>query len=133
MSGNKLASVKEKKPSAADRTVSLFQEPQIEAPQDEEKSERQTLEESTAEGQERAGAFLGQSWATKFFGIPEPHGNQYRVSFKDHHYYLEKLSKLPGMALAHGYTGLMVHENDLLPMVTVLVQAVRDKQAKEAK
>ncbi len=120
--------MKKPKRSAEDRTIRMFQEPQIEAPEDEEKLNRVSMDEDS--NRLRENAFLGQEWTTKYFGTPEATGNEYRVSFKGHHYYLERLAKLPDGKESHGYTGLMVHENDLLPMVQVLVQAVRERQKK---
>ena len=80
----------------------------------------------------RWNAFQGQEWTTKYFGKPEATGNEYRVSHRGEHYYLEALHKLPNGKEAHGYSGVMVHENDLFNMVAVLVQAVREKQKREA-
>jgi hypothetical protein len=124
--------MKTKKPSAADRTISIFAapaEPTIEVLEEEEKGERVPLEEDT--NRLRNNAFLAQEWTTKAFGEPDAEGNEYRVSHKGSHYYLETLHKLPGGKTAHGYSGLMVHERDLYAVVTVLVQAVREKQKNE--
>ena len=101
----------------------------IEVVEEKEKAERVPLEEDV--DRLRASAFTGQEWATKYFGLPEAEGNEYRVSKKGQHYYLETLHKFSGKS-AHGYSGLMVHERDLYNLVKVLVQAVREKQASEA-
>ncbi len=124
------------KPSAVDRTVGMFPEPTpidqrpIEAVDDDERGERVPMEEDV--NRLRDQAFRVQEWTTKNFGIPEADGNEYRISRKGQHYYLEMLHKTPGTPTAYGYTGLMVHERDLYNMVACLVRAVRDKQASES-
>ncbi len=122
-----------KKPTAADRTVNMFEvaRPEvIEAVDDDEKAERLPMEQDADRIRDKA--FAGQEWASKFFGLPEAEGNEYRVSLKGGHYYLETLHKLPGGKTAHGYSGLMVHERDLYAVVRVLVEAVKAKQKKES-
>lgn len=129
---------KTKKPSAADRTVSMFAAPipttlderAVEVIEDDEKAERVPMELEV--DQFRAQAFQGQEWTTRAFGNLDAPGNEYRVSHKGTFYYVETLAKQPGSASAYGYVGLMVHERDLFALTTVLVQAVRDKQAKDA-
>lgn len=128
--------MKPKKPTAADRTVSMFtgQTPIEERPievieEAPHEGERVTMEQDA--DRMRSVAFQGQEWATKAFGEPDAEGNEYRVSFKGSHYYLECLAKTPGARSAYGYVGLMVHERDLLNLTKVMVQAVRDKQAKD--
>ncbi len=123
-----------KKPSAASRTVDMFaQPPPMDARPIEvvegEQHERVPLEDDV--DNLRAEAFKVQAWSTAAFGSPEAAGNEYRVSFKDPHYYVETLAKTPGTRGAYGYVGLMVHERDLLNLTKVLVQAVRDKQNKD--
>jgi len=129
--------MKPKKPSAADRTISMFgaqpttiDERPIEVLEAEPNEARVPLEQDV--DRLRENAFLGQEWTTKAFGAPDAAGNEYRVSRKGQHYYLETLAKTPGTSGAYGYVGLMVHERDLYNMVSVLVQAVRDKQKREA-
>ncbi len=129
---------KPKKHTAADRTIGMFTGhttvEEVVAPEvveDDEKADRVPLDQDA--DRLRDNAFRGQEWTTKYFGSPEATGNEYRVSKKGSHYYLETLHRLPGAASVHGYTGVMVHEGDLFNVVTVLVQAVRDKQAREAK
>jgi hypothetical protein len=122
--------VKPKKPSAADRTISMFgapapiEERPVEVVEsDVHEGERKTLAEDA--DRLRGVAFQGQEWTTKLFGKPDAPGNQYRVTLKGEHYYVE--------ALDHArYVGLMIDKRDLYNLVTVLVQAVRDKQAREA-
>ncbi len=123
------------KPSAADRTVDMFavipqQERPIEAVEAEEKGERTTLE--TGADEMRAKAFAGQEWATKYFGKPDATGNEYRVSLQNGVYCVEALHKKPDGTMAYGYTGVMVHENDLYNLVRVLVEAVKEKQKRDA-
>ncbi len=129
---------KTKKPSAADRTVNMFtgQAPIDERPvevieDDPHQGERVPLEQDV--DRLRAQAFQGQEWTTKAFGMHEAPANEFRVSLKGAHYYVETLAKTPGTPNAYGYTGVMVHERDLYNFVTVLVQAVRAKQSKEQK
>ena len=123
-----------KKPSAADRTISMFgapvpvQELPV-VPEAEETKERVPLEQDVDNLRDRA--FKGQEWTTAAFGIPDADGNQYRCSLMGGHYYLETLAK-QGSKPAYGYVGLMVHERDLYAVTQVLVQAVRDKQKKES-
>ena len=120
-----------KKPSAADRTVDMFTPAPIvvEHEAEEEKHERVTLEEDANRMRDKA--FTVQDWTTKLFGIPEATGNEFRVSLKGSHYYVETLAKTPGTASAYGYTGVMVHERDLFNLATVIVAAVRAKQERE--
>lgn len=127
---------KVKKPSAADRTLGMFGNP----PPVEER-EVEVLEEAAKEGERvsfeedadrmRLVAFKGLEWTTKYFGSFDAEGNEYRVSHRGQHYYLETILKEVGKPTAYGYTGLMVHERDLMPLTKVLVEAVRAKQAKE--
>lgn len=123
-----------KKPSAASRTIDMFggppKEATIEVIEDDEKGERKPLEDDA--DRLRENAFKGQEWTTAAFGKPEATGNEYRVSHKGEHYYLETLHKLPGGKTAHGYSGLMVHDRDLYNLVRVLVEAVKEKQKREA-
>ena len=126
-----------KKSSAADRTVSLFgaqpttpEERPIEVVEDETKADRVSMEESANDLRDRA--LKVQEWATAAFGSPDAQGNEYRVSHKGQFYYLETLAKRPGMASAYGYVGVVLHERDLLAATQVLVQAVREKQARDA-
>lgn len=129
---------KAKKPSAADRTMGLFGQP----PAIEER-EIEVLEPETKDGERvdveddvdrlRGKAFAGQEWASKYFGKHEAPGNEYRVTHKGDFYYLETVMKEVGKPTAYGYTGVMVHNQDLYELVKVLVQAVRAKQASEAK
>lgn len=118
------------KPSAADRTIDLFQAPVLPAePEDkEELGTRQSLEEDV--DRLRENAFKGQEWTTEAFGKVEATGNEYRISHKGQHYYLETLHKIPGAKESHAYSGLMVHDSDLLKVATVIVAAVRAKQGK---
>lgn len=122
-----------KKPSAATRTIDMFapvraqDEREIEVLAPEEKGERTTVEEDADRMRETA--FKGQEWTTKYFGSVVAPGNEYRLSLRGQYYYLETILKEQGKPLAYGYTGLMVHERDLLEMTKVLVAAVRAKQA----
>ncbi len=128
--------MKTKKPSAADRTVSMFaahvpiDERPVEVIDDEvHEGQRVPLEQDVDRLREQA--FLGQEWTTKAFGIPNAEGNDYRVSKRGQHYYLETLSRVPGVPAAYGYVGVMLHERDLFAATAVLVQAVRDKQKRD--
>ncbi len=125
-----------KKPSAADRTVSLFgaqpttiDERPIEIVEDDAKAERIPMELEV--DRFRASAFQGQEWTTSAFGSFDAPGNEYRVSHKGSFYYLETLAKEPGGKTSYGYVGLMVHDRDLFALTATLVQAVRDKQKRE--
>lgn len=128
--------MKPRKPTASDRTVSMFtgQTPVEERPievieEEPHEGARVTLEQDA--NRLRDMAFQGQEWTSKAFGEPDADGNTYRVSHKGVHYYVETLAKAPGTAGAYGYVGLMVHDRDLLNLTKVMVQAVRDKQARE--
>lgn len=119
-----------KKPSAADRTVQMFQEPVPEFVEGEEKGERVTIEQDA--DRLRDVAFKGQEWAFRTFGAADSDANDYRVSFKDDHYYVEELRKEPGKKEAYGYTGIMVHKRNLLNLTATLVLAARaQKEAKK--
>lgn len=126
--------MKPRKPSAADRTMGLFGSPpaiderEIEVIEEETKAGERVPVELDAD-RARAVAFKGQEWTSKYFGSFEAPGNEYRVSKKGPYYYLETILKEPGKPTAYGYTGLMVHERDLMGMTKVLVAAVRAKQA----
>jgi hypothetical protein len=125
------------KPSAASRTVDMFA-----APKPIEERPVEVIENDAHEGERlpleqdvdrfRDSAFKVQEWTTKAFGQPDAPGNEYRVSRKGLHYLVETLAKTPGSATAYGYVGVMVHERDLYAFVSVLVQAVREKQKREA-
>ncbi len=118
------------KPSALLRTIDLFAEP---APVVEERSEiegeRLPIEQDV--DRMRDNAFKGQEWTSKYFARLDAPGSEYRVSHKGDYYYVESVMKTQGGATAYGYTGIMVHASDLLNLTQVLVQAVRDKQAKD--
>lgn len=130
--------MKPKKPSAADRTVSMFGA----QPTTIDERPIEVIEEEGHEGERipmelevdkfRAQAFQGQEWTTAAFGHLDAPGNEYRVSHKGTFYYVETLGKEAGASCSR-YVGLMVHDRDLYALTTVLVQAVRDKQAREAK
>ncbi len=113
-----------KKPSAADRTVDMFApkaEPVPEVIQDDAKDGRLPTYEEADRCRERA--FEVQEWTTKCFGIPEEKGNQFRMTHRGEHYYVETVSN-------SRYVGLMVHERDLLALTTVMVNAVRARGGK---
>lgn len=124
-----------KKSSAADRTIGMFDSPppeqKPEAMEEEEKAERKSLDNDVNRMRDKA--FSVQEWSTAFFGKPEADGNQFRVSYKNRHYYVEKLHRFAGKMESHGYTGIMVQEEDLLSLTKVLVEAVREKQKRDAK
>jgi len=131
----KTPTAKGKKPSAAERTIDMFSAPAatidqrpVEVVAEEEKAERVPLEQDV--DRLRNTAFTYQQWTTKAFGEPDAEGNQYRVSYRSPHYYLEALVK-QGNRPAYGYSGYMVHERDLYSVTQVLVQAVREKQKRE--
>ena len=123
-----------KKPSAADRTISMFgapvpvQELPV-VPEAEETKDRVPLEQDVDNLRERA--FRCQEWTTAAFGIPDADGDQYRVTLLNGHYYVETVRKEAGKP-AYGYAGVMVHERNLYALTQVLVQAVREKQKKES-
>ncbi len=127
------------KPSAADRTISLFGSPQasgsepereIEVIADDVKDgERKTLEEDA--DRLRDNAFKGQEWTTKFFGRPEANGNEYRVTRKGDFFYMETLSKKPGTRDAYSYTGVMIHVDDFFNFATPIVHAARALKAEK--
>ncbi len=125
-----------KKPSAADRTVDMSAAPkamderEIEVVEGEQKAERVPMELEV--DRYRAQAFLGQEWTTSAFGHLDAPGNEYRVSRRGEHYYVESLAKESAAKTAYCYAGVMVHQRDLLALTAVLVQAVRDKQKKDA-
>ena len=102
-----------------------------EAIQDEEKGERKNLDEDADRMRDKA--FGVQEWVTSHFGKQEAEGNQFRVSYKNSHYYVEKLHRVAGKSESHGYTGIMVQEADLLSLTKVLVEAVREKQKRDTK
>lgn len=134
-----------RKPTAADRTVDMFTKATIADAAEAAEVAEATGEQHDLDEGENAGrvpieqdvtrlrevAFQGQEWTSKYFGIPDAPGNQYRMSFRGQHYYLETLAGTPGTPNAYGYTGLMVHERDLFNMATVIVAAVRAKQERE--
>ena len=102
----------------------------IEVIEEEEKAARVPMELAANECREQA--FKVQEWTTAAFGKFEAPANEYRVTRKGEHYYVETLSKQKGSTSAYGYVGLMVHERDLFALVTVLVRAVREKQREDA-
>ena len=79
----------------------------------------------------RENAFKGQEWTSKYFGSTDAPGNEYRMSYRGGHYYLETILKEHGKPLAYGYTGIMIRECDLLEATKVMVAAVREKQARD--
>lgn len=130
--------VKPKKPSAADRTLGMFGQP----PAAEER-EIEVLDEVAKDGarvpveedadHHREVAFRGQEWTSKYFGSYDAPGNEYRVSQRGEYYYVETILKEVGKPTAYGYTGIMVHERDIMELTKVMVAAVRAKQAKDTK
>jgi len=123
-----------KKPSAASRTVNLFQpamgnmeQRAVEAVESDEKGDRLPLEADVNNLRQRA--LVAQEWSTKAFGKYEAVSNEFRVSKSGCYYYLETLAKQTGAATAYGYTGVVLHERDLMAATQVLVAAVRAKQA----
>ena len=126
-----------KKPTAADRTLGMFGQPtaveerEIEIlPPEEKTGERVSVEDDA--DRMREAAFKGQEWSSKYFGSPAALGCEYRVTLRGQHYYLESILKEVGKPTAYGYTGVMVHEGDLMELTKVLVAAVRAKQASDA-
>ncbi len=127
---------KTSKTSAAERAVDMFAPAPImagpvEPEEATEHGERASMEDDADRMREKA--FTVQDWTTSLFGSPDAPANEYRMSLRGCHYYLETLAKTPGTKEAYGYTGLMVHERDLYNMATVIVAAVRAKQAQEGK
>lgn len=109
------------KPSAADRTVDMFAAPTPVVEEREERGERVPLEEDV--NRLRDQAFTAQEWTTSMFGKPEATGNEYRMSLRGEHYYLETLHKIPGAKESHAYSGLMVHQSDLPKVVSAIAAA----------
>lgn len=107
-----------RKPSAADRTIDMFahKEREIEVLEAEEKADRISIPEDADRLREQA--FQSQAWTTKLFGSPEAKGNEYRLTHRGEHYYLEAVS-------GSRYCGLMIHERDLIAVATVFVGAAR--------
>lgn len=130
---------KTKKPSAAERTVDMFSQPQLdksavqaaEVILEAEKADRVPMEQDA--DRLRQGAFTGQEWTTAAFGAPEAESDQYRMSLKGNYYYLEHLSYEPGKPGARAYTGVMIHEKNLYAAATVIAAAARAKKASETK
>lgn len=123
-----------RKPSAADRNVDMFAKAPVEAAQDvpeDARGERLPIDQDVNRMREQA--FQCQEWTSKYFASDLADGDEYRVSLKDHHYYVETIKRQPGKESAYGYTGIMVHERNLLNLTSVLVAAVRAKQKKESK
>ena len=107
-----------RKSSAADRTVDMFA-PKV--------REIEVLEEAPKEAgrvghiadadRMRDNAFKVQEWTSKNFGLQDT-ANQYRLTHRGEHYYLESVSD-------SRYCGLFVHESDLIAVATVFVGAAR--------
>lgn len=108
---------------ASDRTVDMFapKEAVPEALPEEEKAERVSIPDDADRMREQA--FQAQEWTSKNFGFPDEKGNQYRMTHRGQHYYLESVS-------SSRYTGLMVHERDLEAVTTVFVGAFRARGGK---
>ncbi len=124
-----------KKSSAADRTISLFA-----APQPVQEAVPEYIAPEVKEGARvpleadvdrlRANAFKGQEWTDKYFGQTVAGGNTYRLSLKDNHYYLERLSK-NGQGGIYAYTGVTLPADDLFGVTNLMVQAAKAKKEKE--
>ncbi len=69
-------------------------------------------------------AFEVQEWTSKSFGIRLGDINQYRVTLKNHMYYLESISDAR-------YCGLMIPEQDLYSLTNTLMAAAKAKKALE--
>ncbi len=127
---------KAKKPSAADRTVDMFAAPppmderQVEVVDADEKGLRVSVEADVDRVRDKA--FQCQVWASKYFGLPDATGNEYRVSYQGGFYYVETLYKRSDGKTAYGGSGVMVHEHDLYNFVRPLVEAVKAKQKRDA-
>lgn len=133
-----------KKHTAEDRTISMFggatsleertaaavaAEAELEA--GEKSTGRVPVEEDV--NRLRDAAFTTQEWTTKHFGSFEAPGNEYRCSKRGRYYFVETIMKMPGAATAYGHTGVIVHERDIMELTKIMVAAVREKQAADAK
>ncbi len=119
-----------KKPSAADRTVDLFQ-PVVPTTED-QLSEVGRGNESIEQAAERwrATAFFTQEHLSKHFNESLPGKEKYRLTLKDGWRYLEqfRLDKLGG---AYHYCGLMFQDDNLYELTGLLVKASKEKQGHE--
>lgn len=122
-----------RKPPAPDRTIDIFsgktkEEERLEAERIRdgldnlaETKEYVSLEESADRCRERA--FEMQQWVSDNFGKPEAEDNQYRVSIKGGHFYLDATKN--NKAGAYAYSGFMFPVEDLPKLASVIVQATR--------
>jgi hypothetical protein len=126
--------VKPTKPSAAERTISLFAVAQPhELPVE---PEERTAKADVAEPLEvsadrwRAQTMLLDQWATKHFGKLGDEGNQFRLTHKEGRYYLEKLTSHSGRTVS-SYAGLVIDGADLEPIARIFVDAVKHRRGQK--
>jgi hypothetical protein len=126
------------KKTASERTISMFTHntereppPMPEAEVEEQKAERVAIQDDCDRNRENA--FNVQEWTTSAFGQPDAKSTQYRMSKKDKFYYLEELRFEQGKHNAYGYTGVIIHERDLLAAAGVVVEAAKALKAEQAK
>jgi hypothetical protein len=117
-----------KKPSAAERTVNLF---------DQQEPEPQPATVAHEPKEDDPNRFRDQAlkldeWQTKNFGSPFMEGTEFRLSHRGGRFYLERLESSGGKLIA-SYAGLMLYGDELEKAARVLVQAVKDLRAREGK
>jgi hypothetical protein len=127
------------KPSAGARTVDMFSgKTQLEATEaaaevvaEAEKGDFVPIHQAVNDYREQA--FKVQEWTTKYFGRPEEtEKDEYRVSRKGDHLYLEHLKKAPGSKTNYGYAGYMFHKNNFINAARAMAEAARELIKEEA-
>lgn len=118
------------KPSAADRTLGMFDVPKPPElhTEDTQLSEASRSNENIEQAAERwrANAFFTQEHLSKHFNESLPGKEKYRLACNDKWYYLEQF-RLDGKGGAYHYCGLMFAEENLYELTGLLVKASRDK------
>lgn len=128
-----MAGAKSVRPSAAERTISMFAAaPAVEAPVEaEEPTVHAAKEETPLEeaDRHREQALKFEEWATKHFGLPDE-GASFRLSSRKgtNGWYLERVFRDNGKTCA-SYTGLMLLDSEIEPLTRMLVEVMRNRRS----
>ncbi len=123
----------QKKPSAADRTVGMFDAPPpLEVSTEDNLSEASRGSENIEQAAERwrNQAFFTQEHLSKHFNESLPGKEKYRLTLKDGWRYLEQF-RLDSKGGAYHYSGVMFKDENLYELTGLFVKASKEKQSYE--
>lgn len=119
----------DKKSSAADRTVNMFQ-PIVPSTDDTPEAGRVSETIEVAAERWRANAFFTQEHLSKHFNAGLPGKDKFRLTLKDGWRYLEQF-RLDSTGGAYHYCGVMFRDESLYELTGLFVKAAKEKAGRQ--